>query len=259
MGPVTIARRFVSRHGGTAVMLAVVAAMATTGCGSGGSGSNTVDAALPQGGDPVDLDPADFTTEIDNPYWPMEPGSRWVYEEVEAGEQLRVDVSVTDRTRVVDGIEAVVVHDVVTEAGTGERLEVTDDWYAQDSEGNVWYLGEETAEYENGEPVTTAGSFEAGKDGAEAGVILPADPEPGMSYREEYYAGEAEDQATVLSLGEQATVPAGRYTEALMTSNVNPLEPEVQEYKFYARGVGPVLALHSSPDIGHEALVKFTP
>jgi hypothetical protein len=246
---------------GAAAATVALAAAAAGGCGSDGSASTSAsgDGTLPQGGDPVALDPADFTTEIDNPYWPMEPGSRWVYEEVEGGERLRVEVTVTDRTRVVDGIDAVVVHDVVTDARSGEPLEVTDDWYAQDSDGNVWYLGEETAEYENGRPVSTAGSFEAGTDGAEAGVILPADPEPGLSYREEYYAGEAEDQATVLSLDEQATVPAGRFTEALMTSNVNPLEPEVQEYKFYARGVGPVLALHSSPDIGHESLVKFTP
>ena len=95
------------------------------------------------------------------------------------------------------GVEARVVHDVVTEAG--EFVEVTDDWYAQDAAGNVWYLGEDTTEYENGKPVSTAGSFEAGVDGAEAGVIMPADPEPGMEYRQEYFAGEAEDQGSIIS------------------------------------------------------------
>jgi hypothetical protein len=229
------------------------------GCGSGDSTPGDEGPGLPQGGDHVDLDPAEFSTEIDNPYWPMRPGSRWVYDEVEAGERLRVVVTVTRRTREVDGIEAVVVHDVVSDPATGEAIEVTDDWYAQDSEGNIWYLGEETAEYEDGKRVSTAGSFEAGMDGAEAGVIMPADPEPGMTYREEHYPGEAEDAATVLSVDEQAQVPAGRYDEALMTSNVNPLEPKVQEYKFYARGVGPVLALHSSPDVGSERLVSFRP
>jgi hypothetical protein len=255
------ARRRITRRLGAITSVAALAAAASAGgCGSGGSAtSGNGESSLPQGGEHVSLDPADFTTEIDNPYWPMKPGSQWVYVEVEGGERLRVEVTVTDRTKVVDGIEAVVVHDVVTDAKTEEPLEVTDDWYAQDSDGNVWYLGEDTAEYENGRPVGTAGSFEAGRDGAEAGMILPADPEPGMSYREEHYPGEAEDQATVLSLDEQAAVPAGRYPDALMTSNVNPLEPEVQEYKFYARGVGPVLALHSSPDIGRESLVKFTP
>jgi hypothetical protein len=242
---------------------AIVAVAAAVGCGSDGSSSSDASAEapddLPQGAaDHVSLDPADFTTEIDNPWWPMSPGSKWLYDEVEDGERLSVEVTVTDETKIVDGIEARVVHDVVSTAD-GEPVEVTDDYYAQDADGNVWYLGEKTAEYKNGKPVSTAGSFEAGADGAEAGVIMPADPQPGLEYREEYYPGEAEDAAKVLSLDEQAKVPAGHYTDALMTSNVNPLEPKVQEYKFYARGVGPVLALQSSPDIGSEQLTEFTP
>ena len=239
-------RSITATLGAAAVALALAAAgVAATGCGSGESSADRAGSGLPQGDDHVELDPAEFTTEIDNPWWPMKAGSRWVYEEIEGGERQRVVVTVTDRTKVVDGVEAVVVRDVVSDPASGEPIEVTDDWYAQDADGSIWYLGEKTAEYENGKPVTTAGSFEAGVDGAEAGVILPADPQPGLEYREEYYAGEAEDSATVLSLDEQAAVPAGRYTGALMTSNVNPLEPRVQEYKLYARGVGPVLALHS--------------
>jgi hypothetical protein len=240
---------------------AILVIAVAVGCGSDGSTSSdapTESGGLPQGADHVSLDPAEFTTEIDNPWWPMTPGSRWVYDEVEGGERLRVEVTVTDETRTVDGIEARVVRDVVTDAN-GEPVEVTDDWYAQDSEGNVWYLGEDTAEYENGKPVNTHGSFQAGTDGAEAGVIMPADPQPGLEYREEYYADEAEDAAKVLSLSEQVGVAAGHYEDLLMTSNVNPLEPKVQEYKFYARGIGPVLALHTSPDIGSEELVDFRP
>ena len=150
--------------------------------------------------------PAEFTTEIDNPYWPMAPGSRWVYRETdgEGGEQ-RVEVTVTEDTRTIIGIEARVVHDVVTE--DGELVEDTYDWYAQDADGNIWYLGEDTKEYENGKVTTTAGSWEAGVDGAQPGVIVPADPQPGLTYRQEYLAGEAEDAATVLSLDEMVDGP----------------------------------------------------
>ena len=204
------------------------------------------------------LDPAHFTTEIDNPYWPMEPGTRWVYRETdgEGGEQ-RVEVTVTRKTkRIANGVEARVVHDVVTEDGV--PVEVTDDWYAQDSKGTVWYLGEDTTEYEDGEPVSTAGSFEAGVDGAQAGIIMPADPQPGFGYRQEYYRGEAEDRGEILSLGEQAEVPAGHFTDVLMTKDVNPLEPKVLEFKFYARGVGPVLAVSVSGGSDREELLRYT-
>jgi hypothetical protein len=142
---------------------------------------------LPRGGEPVTLDPADFTTRIDNPYWPMRPGSRWVYRETDSeGARQRVVVTVTRRTKLIaNGIRARVVHDVVTE--DGKPVEVTDDWYAQDRTGNVWYLGEATTEYENGKPATTEGSFEAGVDGAQPGIIMPAKPRPRLSYRQEYY------------------------------------------------------------------------
>ncbi len=155
------------------------------------------------------LDPADFTTDIDNPYWPMKPGSRWVYRETDdEGATLRVEVTVTNRTkRIANGVTARVVRDEVTEGG--EPVELTDDWYAQDREGNVWYLGEQTAEYENGKVKTRAGSFEAGRDGAQAGIAMPADPRPGLAYRQEYYKGEAEDRARVLSVDDQAEVPGG--------------------------------------------------
>ena len=216
-------------------------------------------AALPQGSEPVDLNPADFTTRIDNPYWPMSPGSRWVYRESDTeGTRQRVVVTVTPKTkRIANGVEARVVHDVVTE--NGQLVEVTDDWYAQDADGNIWYLGEDTAEYENGEVTSTAGSFEAGVAGAQAGVIVPADAEPGLAYRQEYYAGEAEDSAEVLSLDEQAEVPFGHFAKVTMTKDLNPLEPKLLEYKFYARGVGPVLAIAVSGGTDREELVSYTP
>jgi hypothetical protein len=186
----------------------------------------------------------------------MSPGSRWVYRETDGkGGVQRVDVTVTDRTKVIDGIKAVVVHDLVTE--DGEKVEDTLDWYAQDNDGNVWYLGEDTTEYENGKPVSKEGSWEHGVDGAQAGVIVPAKPEQGLDYREEYYAGEAEDAAEVLSLEGRAEVPFGRFSGALMTRNFTPLEPNVVELKLYARGIGPVLVLQTSGGTSREELLSY--
>ena len=240
-------------------LTALVAGLAVSACGGDGSNGDGSSAALPQGSEPVDLDPADFTTRIDNPYWPMAPGSRWIYRETDSeGAKQRVVVTVTTRTKkIANGVEARVVHDVVTE--NGEPVEVTDDWYAQDSDGNVWYLGEDTTEYEGGKPVSSAGSFEAGADGAQAGIIMPANPEVGLAYRQEYYAGEAEDEAEIVSLDEQAEVPFGHFPGVLMTRDLNPLEPKILEYKFYARDVGPVLAVSVSGGSDREELVSYTP
>lgn len=239
----------------------LVAVLAGYACGNGGTGEEKADEAasgLPQGSERVEMDPAEFTTNIDNPYWPMTPGSTWVYRETDSeGADQRVEVTVTDRTKkVANGIEARVVHDVVTEDGV--PVEVTDDWYAQDSEGNIWYLGEETTEYENGKPTSTEGSFEAGKDGAQAGIILPAAPKPGMKYRQEYYKGEAEDKGEIVSISEQAEVPFGHFRNVVMTKDTNPLEPKVLEFKFYARGVGPVLAVSVSGSSDREELLTYT-
>jgi hypothetical protein len=252
-------------NGLTAICIALalpVAALAPAACGddsgSGGASASGGSAALPQGSEPVDLDPAEFTTEIDNPYFPLQPGSRWVYREVDAeGNAQRVVVTVTDRTReIANGITARVVRDVVSE--NGEPIEVTDDWFAQDSEGNVWYLGEDTAEYENGKVVSRSGSFEAGVDGAEAGIAMPADPEVGQAYRQEYYAGEAEDEAEVLALDGRASVPFGEFGDLVVTHDTTPLEPRVDERKHYAEGIGLVLAVHVSPDEAREELISYT-
>jgi hypothetical protein len=236
----------------------VLAALGLAACGSDESGSNaTSGSSLPQGSERVKLDPADFTTRIDNPYWPMTPGSVWVYRETDAeGARMRVEVTVTARTkRVANGVEARVVHDLVTEKG--QPVENTYDWYAQDTDGNLWYMGEDTKEYENGKIASTAGSWEAGVDGAQPGIALPADPKPGQSYRQEYYAGEAEDNGEIVSLDEQAEVPAGHYQPALMTRDTTPVEPKVLEFKFYARGVGPVLELTASGGSDRDELVSY--
>ena len=226
--------------------LVLVLVVLAAGCG--GDEQTT----LPQGSDPVEIDPERFTADIDHPYWPMKPGTVWVYRE---GEQ-RVEVTVTDRTRMVMGVETRVVHDLVTEDGV--PVEDTFDWYAQDDDGNLWYFGEDTTEFEDGKPAGHAGAWEAGVDGALPGVILPADPEVGMSYRQEYYAGEAEDRAEVLGVDETVTVPFGAFDGALRTKDTTPLEPDVIEHKFYVREIGPVLALKVRGDTGREELVSYT-
>jgi hypothetical protein len=212
---------------------------------------------LPQGSEPVELDPNGFTTDIDNPYWPMKPGTRWTYREIdEKGNEQKVVVVVTTETKeIANGITARVVRDVVTE--DGELVEDTKDWYAQDADGAIWYLGEETAEFENGEIATRAGSFEAGVDGALPGIIMPADPQVGMKYRQEYYEGEAEDNGEILSLDEMAEVPYGRFDNVLLTKDTITIEPDVLEYKLYARGVGPVLVFGVSGGGGREELIEF--
>ena len=214
-------------------------------------------AGLPPGDDHVVHDPADFSTRITNPWWPMRPGSRWVYRETDSGgARQKVVVTVTRRTkRIANGVTARVVSDVVTE--DGEPVEVTDDYYAQDRDGNVWYLGEDTAEYERGKVVSREGSFEAGVDGAEAGVIMPARPRPGLRYRQEYYKGHAEDRARIVSRREQAGVPYGHFRNVLMIREDNPLEPKVLEFKFYARGIGPLLAVSVSGGSDREELLRF--
>jgi hypothetical protein len=218
------------------------------------SGPTAVD--LPQGSESVDLNPADFTTEINNPYLPMAPGTRLTYRELGPdGEVMEVVVIVTNTTKeIANGVTARVVRDTVTL--DGEIIEDTFDWYAQDQEGNVWYFGEDTAEFENGEITTNAGSFEAGVDGALPGIVMPADPTPGMKYRQEYYQGEAEDNGEVLSLNEMADVPFGHFEEMLLTKDTITIEPDVLQYKLHARGIGVVLVLDVSGGSGREELVS---
>jgi len=213
--------------------------------------------SLPQGDEEVSFDPAEFTTRIDNPYWPMKPGTRWTSRETDGeGTVQKVVVVVTGQTKkIANGVTARVVRDTVTEGG--QLIEDTNDWYAQDEQGNIWYLGEDTAEFENGKITTRSGSFEAGVDGALPGIVMPADPTPGTTYRQEYHKGEAEDNGEILSTDEMAEVPFGLFEDVVLTKDTNPLEPKVQEYKLYAKGVGPVLVLDVSGGAGREELIEM--
>jgi hypothetical protein len=212
---------------------------------------------LPSGADPVNLDPADFSADITNPYWPMKPGTRWIYRGVEEGEPAQdiVIVATTSTKELANGITARVVRD--TARSEGQIIEDTLDWYAQDSAGNVWYMGEQTAEFEEGKVVSRAGSWEAGKDGAQPGIIIPAQPQVGQQYRQEYKKGEAEDNGQVLATNHLVEVKAGQYNGALVTMDTSTIEPDVVEFKFYAPEVGPLLALDISGGAGREELVKI--
>jgi hypothetical protein len=232
------------------VVLALLgAALVATAWGSARTGT-----PLATGGTPG---PASFTTMIDNPYLTLSPGDRWVYRVTGADGVQRNVVTVLDATRrIANGILARVVHDVVTEEG--HVVENTFDWYAQDRAGNVWYLGEDTKEYENGKVTSTKGSWEAGVDGAQAGIAMAAHPRVGLAYRQEYYAGEAEDVAKVLSLDEKAQVPFGTFlSRVLLTKETSRLEPKVLEYKLYARNVGQVLTVTVSGGRDREELVSY--
>jgi hypothetical protein len=240
---------------GLVVLSTAIAVAACGGDDEPKSGATRAD--LPQGREPVDLDPADFTTRIDNPYRPMEPGSRRVYRATDTdGTVQRASVRVTQETkRIANGIEARVVRDTVTE--DGQVVEVEHDWYAQDSAGNVWYFGEEVKEYEDGKVKATS-TWQAGVDGAQPGVVMPAEPRPGLAYRQTHYLGKEEDRGEVLSADERVDAPAGYFTGAVAIKEFSPLEPKLLEYKLFARGVGLVRAFQVSGGTGHEELLSYS-
>lgn len=186
------------------------------------------------------ITPADFVTRIDNRYWPLMPGTTFIYEGTSDGEKEHNEVAVTAETKTILGVECVAVRDTVTV--DGELTEDTFDWYAQDKDGNVWYFGEDSKSYEDGKLASIEGSWEAGVDGAQPGIIMPAAPKVGDEYRQEYYAGEAEDMASVLEVGAgPVTVPYGTFDDLLVTKEWSPLEPDVVEQKTYAPGLGLIL------------------
>jgi hypothetical protein len=242
---------------GAAALVMVTGLAAVCACGADQTaqqtgGSNTSNEVIPPFAPEVaeqpaanyapNIDPSNFVKGIDNPYFPLEPGTTWVYEGQTPEGTERVEDTVLRATKRVMGVECVVLRDRVWLKG--ELIEDTLDWHAQDKEGNVWYFGEYTKEYENGEVVSTEGSFEAGKEGALPGIVMPADPKVGDSYRQEYYEGEAEDMAEVISLNGAAlndavSTPYDSFGEdVLVTKDWNPLEPDILEHKYYAPGIG---------------------
>jgi hypothetical protein len=219
-------------------MATLALALLATSCNGDASTPRRAAAIEPAGDDPysVEIDPADFVAVIDNPYFPLAPGTVFrLRGETEEGIE-REKITVTHDTRVVMGVTTTVVKDVMRVGG--EIVESTYDWYAQDVEGNVWYFGEDTAEYSDGEVTSRDGSWKAGVDGALPGIIMSAAPQVTDSYRQEFFAGEAEDMFWVVQTGLTKSVPHGRFDDVVRVLEWTPLEPRVVVEKFYAPGVG---------------------
>jgi hypothetical protein len=213
----------------------LAAALAIGGCGSN---SNAESATPPKGLEPVP--PAsDFTTKVDNAWFPLKPGTTLVYNGGEGGTPERDVFKVTRRTHVVNGVRCVVIDDRVY--ANGRLEERTNDYYAQDSKGNVWYVGEDTATLDsNGHVKSREGTWHAGTGGAHAGLFMPARPRVGETHRQEYWKGHAEDWFRVVDRNAKVKVPYRSYTHALRTREWTPLEPGVVDAKYYARGIGEV-------------------
>ncbi len=188
---------------------------------------------------PAGSQPAGFSARVDNPWFPLQPGTTYTYKGTKDGEKAVDTFSVTSQTKVVEGVTCVVVHDQLTLGGT--LAERTDDWYVQDQQGNVWYFGEATAELDDtGKIVSTEGSWEAGVDGAQPGIYMPADPQVGDSGLQELYPGQAEDHFVVLLTNAKVKVPTGSFSGVLLTAEWTPLEPNVLSEKAYVKGTGEV-------------------
>ena len=206
----------------------------------------------------VTIEPDNFVSSniTGNLYWPLATGKVLTYEgEDEDGTAIRVVTEWTTETKIIKGVTCVITHDLAYK--DGELAEDTYDWYAQDRDGNVWYFGEDTKEIENGSVVSTEGSWEAGVDGALPGVIMFADPLPGVWHRQEYYDGVAEDVGQVLNLNVSVTVPFSQFGNCLQTAEWNLNEPGVVEHKFYAPNVGLIRTVVDKGPASYEDLVEI--
>ncbi len=196
---------------------------------------------------------ATFVAGIDHPYMPMPIGATWAYDSVDGAEHI--DVEVLADTRVVNGVNATVVYDAAFLDGV--LVEETWDWYAQDNDGNVWYLGEDTCEVENGACVNHHGAWEWGVDGAVPGWVMPATPTVGQTYYQEWYAGEAEDVGEVVEIGGSVEVPGGSFTDCVRTHDTSTLDTTLDEFKYACDGVG--YALIDEPDTRVELTASNLP
>ncbi|MGN6217822.1 MAG: hypothetical protein ACTHN7_12860 [Solirubrobacterales bacterium] len=227
---------------GKALLALVVSGALVGGAAAAPGVAGAAAGTFPSGagpGWPKTLSPGDFVREVTNPWFPLKPGSVWHYKGLKEGVKTTDVVTATHRTKKILGVDTTDVHDVVS--FKGKPQEVTDDFYAQDRKGNVWYFGEETEELNaQGKPTSTEGSFEAGVEGARPGVLIPGRPKVGLVGRQEFLKGEAEDHFRVLDLKASVSVPFVSTRRALRTREWTPLEPATVDNKYYVRGVGSV-------------------
>lgn len=182
------------------------------------------------------IDPSRFSANITNRYFPLKPGTVFKFEGSKGGVPQETEMTVTSETRIIMGVPCIVVRDVVT--SKTQLVEKTTDWYSQDSDGNVWYFGEETAEYKDGKVSSTSGTWMAGVNGALPGFIMKAAPELGEGYRQEFLPGVAEDYARVISNVATARPPIGDYENVLVTEDSDLLDRSKFEAKYFAKDVG---------------------
>jgi hypothetical protein len=223
-------RKLLTGSAGAAIAVAAIAAL----------WASNASAAARTASAPV-FDPTNFVAVIDNSYYPLPVGRTLVYSGIKDGQTQRDTVTVTNQTKVILGVTATVVSDIADHNGT--LLEKTSDWFAQDKQGNVWYLGEDTVHYLAHGKTDTSGSWEAGVNGAQPGIIMEANPQIPDSYRQEYFAGQAEDTAWIVDRGETTTVPYGKVRNVLTTLEATRLEPGAYDKKVYGPGIGIVSEL----------------
>lgn len=222
-----LGRRYVA----VGLLVAAAGTVALIGAASGGAAQSTRPFS------------ASFTHPQPNAYFPLTPGLVLHYRGTDGPARFRERVAVTHRTRTIEGVEAVVVRDVLRRAD-GTVAEATRDWYADDNRGNVWYLGEATATFDrHGHVTSREGSWQAGVKGATAGMIMPSSPEPTDAYRQEFWRGHAEDQAWIVQNAATVTVPTGTYHQVVRSYEWSRLEKANVSVKFYAPGVG-IVAEH---------------
>ena len=239
------------------IALPIALGLVAVAAACGGSSQST--SGLPSGSTPVTATAPDASNfdghVVDNQWFPLVPGMTWAYRGVKDGQPSREIMVATSQTKSIQGVPCTVVSDKLYLSGALE--ERTLDYYAQDNDGNVWYFGEDTAELKaNGKVKSTEGTWLAGRDGAVAGVFMPADPQVGQSFRQEYYKGQAEDHFRILSLSEQVKTPGATSDQAMLTMEWTPLEPNVIDHKFYVQGIGTVLEQTAKGPLERNTLVS---